>query len=134
MRPIGTISALLVVAVLAVSSAADAAATKTSRAKSHKSHASSRVTVETVGQEGVTGRVSGSEKACRTQRQVTVYRVNSGSSVPSSEFVATAWTHGDGSWAIPGPLYPSEFFAVVSPRSAKRVICGPATSNSLLWG
>jgi hypothetical protein len=105
MRPIGTISAVLV-AVLAASSAAasDAAAKKTSRAKSHASS------------------------------QVTVHRVNSGPSVPSSEFVATTWTHGDGSWALPGPLYPSEFFAVVSPRSAKRVVCGPATSNSLLWG
>jgi hypothetical protein len=133
MRPISALF-LVAVLVLSVGVTADAATKKTSRAKSHKSHASSRVTVETVGQEGVTGRVSGSEKACRTQRQVSVYRVNSGPSVPSSEFVATAWTHGDGSWAVPGPLYPSEFFAVVSPRSAKRVICGPATSNSLLWG
>jgi hypothetical protein len=134
MRPIGTLSTLFLVAVLAVSSAADAAAKKTGRAKSHQSHASSQVIVQAVGPEGVTGRVSVSRKACRTQRQVTVYRVNSGPSVPSSEFVGSTWTHGDGSWALPGPLYPSEFFAVVSPRTAKRVVCGPATGNSLHWG
>jgi hypothetical protein len=132
MRPTRRISALCLALVLVASLGvtADAIAKK----KTKKAREASQVTVQAVGPNGVTGRVSGSEKACRTQRQVTLYRVNSGPSFPSSEFVASTWTHGDGSWTVPGPMYPSEFFAVVGAKSAKRVVCGSAVSNSLLWG
>jgi hypothetical protein len=135
MRPIGTINALLLVVVLAVGlGAAGDAGAKTQKKGDAKHRVTSQATVQAVGPDGVAGRVSGADKACRAQRHVTVYRVNSGPSVPSSEFVASTWTHGDGSWAVPGPMYPSEFFAVVDPKSHKRVVCSPATSNSLLWG
>ena len=110
--------------------AADAGAKKTKK----KSHESSQITVQSVGPDGINGQVSGSAKACRSQRHVTVWRVNSGQSVPSAEFVTSTWTRGDGSWVIPGPMYPSEFFAVVDRKSAKRVVCSSATSNALHWG
>jgi hypothetical protein len=116
---------------LALGGAGDATAKKKHRAKTHET---TQVTVQTVGPDGITGRIDGSDKACRAQRQITVYRVNSGPSVPSGEFVASTWTHGDGSWSVPGPMFPSEFFAVVDAKSAKRVVCSAATSNFLLWG
>jgi hypothetical protein len=103
-------------------------------AKAKKSHPSSAIAVESVGPDAVTGHVSSDGRACRVQRQVTLYRVNSGSSVPSGEFVGSTWTRADGSWSVAGPLYPSEFFAVVERKSAKGVVCAPATSNSLRWG
>jgi hypothetical protein len=130
MRPIRRISALCLPLVLVVSLGVTAEAI----AKKTKTREASQVTVQAVGPNGVTGRVSGVQKTCRAQRQVTLYRVNSGPSFPSSEFVASTWTHGDGSWTVPGPMYPSEFFAVVGAKSAKRVVCGSAVSNSLLWG
>jgi hypothetical protein len=128
---IGALSiALVLVLVLAVASAAAAKSSK----KAQRTHVTSQVTLQAVGPDGVSGRVSGSQKACRSQRQVTVYRVNSGPSVPSSEFVASTWTHGDGSWDVPGPMFPSEFYAVIGPKKAKQIVCSAATSNSLLWG
>jgi hypothetical protein len=99
-----------------------------------KIHPSSAVGLESVGPDAVNGRVSSDEQACRARRQVTLYRVNTGSSVPSGEFVATTYTHGDGSWSVPGPLYPSEFYAVAERKTARGVVCEPATSNSLTWG
>jgi hypothetical protein len=131
MRPIGRISVLCLALVLVVSLGVTAEAIAK---KTKKTREASQVTVQAVGPNGVTGRVSGAQKTCRAQRQVTLYRVNSGPSFPSSEFVASTWTHGDGSWTVPGPMYPSEFFAVVGAKSAKRVVCGSAVSNSLLWG
>jgi hypothetical protein len=104
-----------------------------SDAGAKKSRYGSQVTLDAVGPDGASGHVS-SGKGCRAQRHVLFYRVNSGPSVPSSEFVAATWTRGDGSWSIPGPLFPSEFFAVVQAKSAKRVVCGSDTSNSLVWG
>jgi hypothetical protein len=99
-----------------------------------KVHPSSTATVESVGPDAVNGRVSSDERACRVQRQVSLYRVNTGSSVPSGEFVATTYTHRDGSWSVPGPLYPSEFYAVAQRKTARGAVCEPATSNSLTWG
>jgi hypothetical protein len=133
MRQAARIAAICLVlaAVVGLGVVAGADAKKKGRAKSHET---SRVTVDAVGPDGVTGRVSGKGKVCRAQRHVTVYRVNSGPSVPSSEFVASAWTHGDGSWEIPGPVYPSQFFAVVEAKSAKRVVCSSSTSNAPVWG
>jgi hypothetical protein len=99
-----------------------------------KPRVGSEAVLDSVGPDGITGRVSSAQGACRAQRHVTVYRVNTGASIPSGEFVAATWTHGDGSWSVPGPMYPSQFYAVVDSKSAKRVVCESATSNSLVWG
>jgi hypothetical protein len=131
MRSIGRIGVLCLAVAVSLGLAADAGASKKGRAKSH---VTSQVTVEAVGPDGVIGRVSGSQQACRAQRQVTLYRVDSPGSVPNNEFVASTWTHGDGSWEVPGPLFPSEFFAVVGAKKSKQVVCSSATSNHLLWG
>src|SRR4051794_34612034 len=128
MRSIGRIGVLCITLALALSVGAS------SSAVAKKRHLSSQVSIQAVGPDGVTGRVAGPEKPCRAQRHVDVYRVNSGQSVPSGEFVASTWTHGDGSWEIPGPVYPSQFYAVVGAKSAKRVVCSSATSNAPVWG
>jgi hypothetical protein len=100
-----------------------------------KSRVGSRVTVQSVGPDGMRGKVAGNRRVCRAQRHITVYRVNSGPSVPSGEFVGTTWTHGDGSWELPGPLYTSQFYAVVDRKRAKSVICSAASSdNAPVWG
>jgi hypothetical protein len=131
MRSIGRIVVLCLALTVAVglTVANDAGAKKTK-----KSHVSTQVTVQSVGPDGINGHVSGNAKPCRSQRHVTVWRVNSGPSVPSGEFVASTWTRGDGTWAIPGPMYPSQFYAVVDAKSAKRVVCSSATSNAPVWG
>jgi hypothetical protein len=127
MRSIGRICVLCVAVALGLTlGLADAAA--------KKSRVSSEITLKSVGPDGAGGQVSSGPKACRAQRHVSFYRVNSGPSVPSSEPVASTWTHGDGSWTIPGPLYPSEFFAVVERKSARAVVCQSAVSNSLHFG
>jgi hypothetical protein len=132
MRSLGRIGVLCLALALAVTLGLASVAT----AKKHrkKRQVGTQAVVQAVGPDGIHGNVSGNTKACRSQRHVNVYRVNSGPSVPSSEFVASTWTRGDGSWAIPGPMYPSEFFAVVDSKRAKRVVCSAATSNSLPWG
>ena len=94
----------------------------------------SSVTLQAVGADGATGRVSSARRECRSQRRVDFYRVNSEESVPSNEPVGFTWTHGDGSWSIAPPLYPSEFVAVVAAKKTKRMACSAATSNSLDWG
>jgi hypothetical protein len=127
MRLSGKISTLCLALVLAVSLAAGADAT------AKKTSVSSEVALQSVGPDGAAGHVTSGRK-CRAQRQVSFYRVNTGPSVPSSEPVTSTWTRGDGSWAVPGPLYPSEFFAVVQAKTAKGVVCQSATSNSLDWG
>jgi hypothetical protein len=132
MRSLGRIGVLCLALAVVVSLGLASVAT----AKKHrkKRQVGTQAVVQAVGPDGIQGQVSGNAKACRSQRHVAVYRVNTGPSVPSSEFVASTWTRGDGSWALPGPMYPSEFFAVIDSKSAKRVICSPATSNSLAWG
>jgi hypothetical protein len=135
MRRIGTIAALcLALAAMVALGAVAGADAKTKKKHRAKVHETSQLMLQAVGPDGLSGRVSGSDKTCRAQRHVTVYRVNSGPSVPSSEFVGSTWTHGDGSWAIPGPMFPSQFFAVVEAKSAKRIVCSSSTSNALLWG
>src|SRR3954454_8389416 len=104
-------------------------------ASAKKSRVGSRVTLQSVGPDGVQGRVAGKSRVCRAQRHITVYRVNSGPGVPSGEFVGTAWTHGDGSWKIPGPIYPSQFYAVADRKRAGSIVCSAATSdNAPVWG
>lgn len=102
--------------------------------KKAKAHPSSAISLESVGADAVTGRISSAQRACRAQRPVTLYRVNTVSSVPSGEPVARTWTLADGSWGVPGPLFPSEFYAVAERKSAKGIVCDSATSNSLHWG
>jgi hypothetical protein len=99
-----------------------------------KSRVRSTVRFDSLTADGAGGSVSSHRGVCRTQRQVLLYRVNSGPSVPSSERVAYTRTRADGSWAIPGPIYPSEFFAVVQRKSSDGVVCRSAVSNSLHWG
>jgi hypothetical protein len=126
MGSFGRIGILCVALALVVGLGAAPAAAK-------KSRFGSEVTLDAVGPDGATGHVS-SGKGCRAQRQITLYRVDSVASVPNNEFVASTWTRGDGSWSVPGPLFPSEFFVVVGSKSAKRVVCGSDTSNHLSWG
>jgi len=127
MRLSGKISTICLGLVLALSLVAAAGAT------AKKISVRSEIALQSVSPDGAVGQVI-SGRRCRAQRQVSFYRVNSGPSVPSSEPVTTTWTRGDGSWAVPGPLYPSEFFAVVQAKRAKGVVCQSATSNSLDWG
>jgi hypothetical protein len=128
MRLTGIPSALCLALVLAMS------ATGVADGAGGKSRVSSTVTFNSLTADGASGSVSSRRGICRAQRQVVFYRVNSEGSIQSSERVASAWTHGDGSWAIPGPIYPSEFFAVVQRKSSHGVVCRSAVSNSLHWG
>jgi hypothetical protein len=124
MRTTGKISALCLafLLMLGLSAAADASA--------KKSQVSSAITLQSVGPDGANGSVSSGRKACRTQRRVNLYRVNSGPSVPSSEPMGSTWTRGDGSWTVPGPLPTSQYFAVVERKGAAGVVCGSSDSNA----
>src|SRR5215207_3890963 len=73
---------------LAVALAVGLAPAATAAKKSKKSRVTTHAIVQSVGPDGVTGRVLGNRAACRAQREVTLFRVNSGPSVPSGEFVA----------------------------------------------
>jgi hypothetical protein len=126
MQQIGKTIVLCLAFTLAVSVGVASAGAK-------KSRVGTAATLDAVGPDGAAGHTS-SGKGCRTQREVTLYRINTTASVPSSEYVATTWTRGDGSWSVPGPLYTSQFFAVVQGKSAKRAVCERATSNSRAWG
>ena len=105
-----------------------------------KAHIGSSVTLESAGPDGFSGEVSASGKACRAQRQVGIYRVNSGGSVPSSEFVTSTWTHGDGSWTLPGPQYAGKNWAEVQRKTVPKakggraLICRSALSGGATWG
>jgi hypothetical protein len=103
-------------------------------AKAKKARVGSQVNLQAVGPDGIAGRVAGKRGPCRAQRHVSIYRVNSESSIPSGELYVSTWTRGDGSFSIPGPVYPSAYYAVVDRKAARGVVCAPATSNSQLWG
>jgi hypothetical protein len=124
MRTIGKIGALCLalVLMLGLAVAADAAG--------KKDRVSSTITLQSLGPDGAGGLVSSGRKACRTQRRVSLYRVNSGPSVPSSEPMGFTWTRGDGSWTVPGPLPTSQYFAVVERKGAAGVVCGSSDSNA----
>jgi|SRR5690349_10987262 len=134
MRSIRKITAV----VLSVAAAASftVATQATAKKKTHKKqHVSSRIALQVAGVDGISGRVSAHSKACRSQRQVLLYRVNSQASVPTNEFIASTRTRGDGSWTFPAPQSPSLYFAEVSkqtiPKTRKHgpVICRFAVSN-----
>ena len=127
MRSIWKINALCIaVALIAVVSLGAAAADGAAR----KARVGSAITLESVGADGAHGRVSSTRKACRVQRTVAFYRVNSGSSVPSSEPMGSTRTRGDGSWTIDGPLPTSQYHAVVKKKSAAGVVCRSDDSNT----
>jgi hypothetical protein len=135
MRPIGTISALLLVVVLTAGlGAAGEAGAKAQKKENAKQRVISQVTLQSVGPNGISGRISGDQRACRRQRQVIVYRANSEPALPGREVVASTWTRDDGSWAVPGPQGPSQYLAVVGIKHAKGIVCSSATSNPLVWG
>jgi hypothetical protein len=134
MRPTGMTSAVLLVVVLALAFGATGDAGAKTKPKHAKHRVTSQVTLQSVGPDGITGRVSGGERTCRGQRQVTVYRANSEPALPGADVVASTWTKADGSWALPGPQYPSQYLAVVGIKRAKGIVCSSATSNPLVWG
>jgi hypothetical protein len=134
MRPIATPSALFLVVVLALAFGASGDAGAKAKQKHAKHRVTSQVALQSVGPNGITGRVSGGARACRRQRQVTVYRANSEPALPGADVVASTWTHGDGSWALPGPQVPSQYLAVVGIKRAQDIVCSSATSNPLVWG
>jgi hypothetical protein len=80
----------------------------------------SQITLTVLGPDGATGTVSSGQAACRGDRVVTLYRENSGSSIPSSVPVANVWTRADGTWSFDGWLYPAQYWAAVQPKQAKR--------------
>jgi len=134
MRLIATASALFLVVVLALAFGAAGDAGAKTKQKHPKHRVISQVTLQSVGPNGITGRVSGGQRACWRGRQVNVYRANSEPALPGGDFVASTWTHGDGSWALPGPQVPSQYLAVVGIKRAKGIVCTSATSNPLVWG
>jgi hypothetical protein len=134
-RSIAKIVVLCLALVLAVSiGVVPAAASAKKGHAAKKPRVGAEAVLDSVGPDGIAGRVSSPNGSCRAQRHVTVYRVNTGASIPSGEFVAATWTRSDGTWSVPGPMYPSQFYAVVDSKNAKRVVCESATSNSRVWG
>jgi hypothetical protein len=110
------------------------------KAKRKKTYVASQITFVAAGPEGMSGRVTAKGKACRAQRHVAIYRVNSGPSVPSSDFFASTWTHGDGSWTLPAPQSPGSYWAQVQKKTVKKkkkkktVICRAAfTNGGVTW-
>jgi hypothetical protein len=124
MRLSGKITVLFLAVALALclGGAADGAG--------RKARVSSTISLDSLGPDGAWGRVSSGSKDCRSQRRVSFYRVNSGPSVPSSEPMGSTWTHGGGYWTIPGPLPPSQYYAVVVRKGAKGVACSSSDSNT----
>jgi hypothetical protein len=134
MRLFGKIAVLCLALAVALSLGAVSGASAKKGRSAKKPRVDTEAILQSVGPDGITGRVSSTQGSCRAQRHVTVYRVNTSASVPSSEFVGATWTQGDGTWSVPGPMYPSQFFAVVDSKSAKRVVCESDTSNSRVFG
>ena len=132
-----TVACLAIAIAAGLGIAADAGAKKTK-----KRRVASHIAVQFVGPDGFKGRVKSKEKACRSQRLVTLYRVNSGPSVPSSDVVTTTYTRSKGNWTLPSPQSPGQYFAQVKKKTVKKktrkgrkaVICRGASSNVATWG
>jgi hypothetical protein len=92
----------------------------------------STVNLDALSADGVAGKVSSSQAACRAKRTVTVYMVNTSSPSTTVPFGA-AITSGDGSWSIQDWAYPGEYFAVVADRTTRHFVCETATSNPKTW-
>jgi hypothetical protein len=113
---------LAVVLVLGLSGLGEAGAARKS--------VSSQISLTSLGSDGAAGTVSNPRDACLGGRDVTLYQVNSGGSVPSSFPVASTTTHRDGSWTIARATYPYEYYAAVAPDHTRRFNCGGDTSES----
>jgi hypothetical protein len=130
MREIRKIAlSFLVVAATIALSAGDANA---AHKRAHK-QAGSSISLDSLSADGFSGRVSSAKQACLDQREVTIYMVNTSSSVPSSVPFGTAVTRSDGSWSLGGWAYPGEYYATVASKKAKRLVCDGATSNNRTW-
>ena len=92
----------------------------------------STAAIEALSADGVAGRVSSAQAACRAKRTVSVYMVNTADPASSVPF-GTAITSGDGTWSIQEWAYPGEYFAVVPDRKTRHFVCRGATSNSQVW-
>ena len=125
--------ALAVVFALGVASGADAK-------KKHKRPAKlvgTEIVLDAVGPDGAEGHVSSRRPECVSDRVVTLYMEGTESSLRTSDAVANAKTHGDGSWTAAQyaghTLYTGEYYAVVNQQRSGRVICAEATSNEKSW-
>ena len=113
-------------AVVVMTAAADARP----KMRSHfTQRVASKITVESVNQDGARGVVSSVKAGCRAERTVFLYREESWTSVPTSGVWATTRTRPDGSWVVPGPLPQGVFYAVVQPNRNGKLACGDDTSG-----
>jgi hypothetical protein len=102
------------------------------KANAARKQVSATAAIEALSADGIAGRVSTPQDACRAKRNVTVYMVNSGS--PSTTLpYGTAITSGDGTWSIRDWAYPGEYFAVITGRTTRHFLCRPATSDHRTW-
>jgi hypothetical protein len=92
----------------------------------------STANLESVSADSVSGEVDSAQGACRAQRTVTVYMVNS-SSPPTAVPFGTTFTSGDGTWRLDDWAYPGQYYAVIAPRKTRHFVCRAATSNSVTW-
>jgi hypothetical protein len=125
MSPIRAIGFCLLIATLALSAMAG-------EAGAARKKVNSSATLESVSADGVSGTVGSSQGACRSQRTVTVYMLNTsspGTAVP----YGTTFTSGDGSWSLDGWAYPGQYYAVVEAKKVRHFVCQTATSNSKAW-
>jgi hypothetical protein len=104
----------------------------TGDASAARKQVGSSATLESVSADGVSGRVDSPQGACRAQRAVTVYMVNTSSPGSAVPFGST-FTSGDGAWSIDEWAYPGRYYAVVAPRKTRHFVCQSATSNSVTW-
>ena len=136
MGSLGRVVALVLVVVaaagLGMASAAGA------KKKHHKKQTiGSAISLDAASTTGISGHVTAKGKTCTAQRQIGLYRVNSQGSLPTSEYVTSTWTKGDGSWAFPNPQYPGLYFAEVSTKTVPKnrrhgaVVCRFAVSNGM---
>jgi hypothetical protein len=118
---------IALLAVLLVTTAADARVKKARGEFTQR--VSSKITVESVNQDGARGIVSSDKAGCRAERTVFLYREESWTSVPTSGVWATTRTKPDGSWVVPGPLPQGVFYAVVQSNRNGKLACGDDSSG-----
>jgi len=125
MSPVRPLALCLVLATLVVSG-------MTGEATAARKKVGSTASLESVSADGVSGKVDSPQGACRAQRTVTVYMVNS-ASPPTSVPSGTTVTAGDGTWSIDEWAYPGQYYAVVAAKKSRHFVCQTATSNSVAW-
>jgi hypothetical protein len=125
MAPIRAIALSLVLATLVLSGMAG-------EADAARKKVGSTASLESLSADGVSGKVASRRAACRAERTVTVYMLNSTSPSTAVPF-GTTFTSGDGAWSIDEWAYPGEYYAVVEPKKTRHFVCRTATSNSKAW-